>query len=270
LTESSGYAHIDGESYYRLKPKYPYIYVDDYLQAIPGPVYSAVEGTDSVDIGILLFLAVVASIGLAASIVKMQILELLCSTAIKSKQPKHERKKNGGWFGRFRSVLFPSNTTGNRSTSDFAAYSSLMSDEESLEGGGEQEQVHKRQDRTAETKTNSPPRGIFGRGDDEDDYDSDLESYDDEDSFAAKKKLVRMVFVKTNNSLSNSAIEDGEDAFSNGNSNNNSVKEKGQFEKSLRLPLPARSSIGEAPIDLLTGSPLQPHPPRPSFFTAPS
>lgn len=49
LTESETFIHISGDKYYKLKPKFPYVYIDEYLQYIPKPSYNGVDSMDWAD-----------------------------------------------------------------------------------------------------------------------------------------------------------------------------------------------------------------------------
>lgn len=49
LTESETFIHISGNRYYKLKPKFPYVYIDEYLQYIPKPSYNGVDSMDWAD-----------------------------------------------------------------------------------------------------------------------------------------------------------------------------------------------------------------------------
>ena len=49
MTESETFIHISGNRYYKFKPKFPYVFVSEYLQTIPKPSYNEVESMDWVD-----------------------------------------------------------------------------------------------------------------------------------------------------------------------------------------------------------------------------
>ncbi len=79
MSESTGYVHIDGDRYYRIRHRYPFIFVYDYLEYIPDPLYSDTHGADLADLGIIIVVLAAAFVGLVASMQRLKVFELLCS-----------------------------------------------------------------------------------------------------------------------------------------------------------------------------------------------
>eukprot|EP01034_Spumella_vulgaris_P021778 gene21778-27843_t len=78
ISETIGYVHVDGDRYYRIKHRYPFIFVYDYLEAIPDPLKSTTQGPDAADLGLMCLILVVALVGFVAGMVKLKLFEYFC------------------------------------------------------------------------------------------------------------------------------------------------------------------------------------------------
>ncbi len=94
MSESVGFVHISGQQYYRIRHRYPFIFVYDYLEVIPDPAVSGVHGADRVDLAIIAFVLAVALAGLVASVIKLKLFEFFCSDdELQPGSPRGTRRK---------------------------------------------------------------------------------------------------------------------------------------------------------------------------------
>jgi hypothetical protein len=75
-TENIAFVHIDGNRYYRISPRYPYVFVNEYLQYLPKPHYIDSRGIDTIDWIVLVVIIGVFVGGIVAALVKMQLIPL--------------------------------------------------------------------------------------------------------------------------------------------------------------------------------------------------
>lgn len=75
MTEGVAYVHHQGDEYYSVHPRHPFVFVHDYLQPIPSAVTAADEGTELVDVLISVTLLLAAITGCLASLWKLQLCE---------------------------------------------------------------------------------------------------------------------------------------------------------------------------------------------------
>lgn len=76
MSETLAFIHIDGDRYYQISPRYPFLFVHEYLQEIPAPQYRAGSGVDVVDWTILGMFVLAAGFGCLATVYKIKIWEL--------------------------------------------------------------------------------------------------------------------------------------------------------------------------------------------------
>lgn len=76
MSESTAYIHIEGDRYYQITPRYPFIVVNDYLQKLPVPLFREQHGMDTVDYIILMLFICIAVCGCCLTCQKMKLLEL--------------------------------------------------------------------------------------------------------------------------------------------------------------------------------------------------
>jgi hypothetical protein len=73
-SENIAFIHIDSERYYRISPRFPYVYVNEYLQSLPKPLFLRGRGVDVVDWLVAGSVVALLAGGLVAVLVKMQLL----------------------------------------------------------------------------------------------------------------------------------------------------------------------------------------------------
>eukprot|EP00597_Dinobryon_sp_UTEXLB2267_P001429 CAMPEP_0170066582 /NCGR_PEP_ID=MMETSP0019_2-20121128/6229_1 /TAXON_ID=98059 /ORGANISM="Dinobryon sp., Strain UTEXLB2267" /LENGTH=343 /DNA_ID=CAMNT_0010273715 /DNA_START=905 /DNA_END=1936 /DNA_ORIENTATION=- len=99
LTESETFIHISGNRYYQLRPKFPYVYVDEYLQYFPKPLYSGVNGMDWADWAIIALIVCSALSGVVASLWKMQLCAWFsCCCRSNHSIGSSSGSSNSSWF----------------------------------------------------------------------------------------------------------------------------------------------------------------------------
>lgn len=78
MSESVAFIHIDGDRYYQIIPRYPFVYVNEYLQDIPSAEFRSGKGVDWIDWMILAFFILAAVCGFIATMQRIKLSEL-CS-----------------------------------------------------------------------------------------------------------------------------------------------------------------------------------------------
>ncbi len=73
-SENIAFVHIDGNRYYRITPRYPYVFVNEYLQYLPKPHYIGGHGIDIIDWVVLALIISVFVGGIVAALLKMQLI----------------------------------------------------------------------------------------------------------------------------------------------------------------------------------------------------
>lgn len=73
-SENIAFVHIDGNRYYRISPRYPYVFVNEYLQYLPKPHYIDNPGVDTVDWIVLATIILLFVGGIISALVKMQLI----------------------------------------------------------------------------------------------------------------------------------------------------------------------------------------------------
>jgi hypothetical protein len=77
LTEDDGFIHIEGERYYHIRPRHPFVFNHDYWQDVPLAIVLEKTGQDISDIVISLAILVITIIGLTMGLWKLKILDIL-------------------------------------------------------------------------------------------------------------------------------------------------------------------------------------------------
>lgn len=83
MSESVAFIHIDGDLYYQILPRYPFVYVNEYLQDIPSAEFRSGKGVDWIDWMILAFFMLAAVFGFIATMQRIKLSELCCQSSTK-------------------------------------------------------------------------------------------------------------------------------------------------------------------------------------------
>lgn len=74
--EDVAFVHVDGDLYWQITPRYPFIFLHDYLQIIPAPEYRSDPGVDAVDWSLVGFFIVTVLLGCFSTMYQIKIWEL--------------------------------------------------------------------------------------------------------------------------------------------------------------------------------------------------
>jgi hypothetical protein len=70
------FVHVDGDLYWEISPRYPFIYLHDYLQTIPAPQFRSDPWVDAVDWSLVGFFIVTVLLGCLLTMIQIKIWEL--------------------------------------------------------------------------------------------------------------------------------------------------------------------------------------------------
>jgi hypothetical protein len=87
ISENDAFIHIDEDLYYRISPRYPFVFVNDYLQDIPVAKFHVRRGVDAIDSSIFGMFLFAACVGFIATIYQIKLWELLFQSFKKCCQP---------------------------------------------------------------------------------------------------------------------------------------------------------------------------------------
>lgn len=74
LSDSVAYIHIEDNYYYRVKPRYPFVYINEYLEELPNPEYNYNYFLDIIDYVVIFFFVFILFYGFILILYKMKII----------------------------------------------------------------------------------------------------------------------------------------------------------------------------------------------------
>eukprot|EP01039_Chlorochromonas_danica_P003470 gene3470-3801_t len=74
ISNRKAYVHISGNKYYAFMPRYPLVFINEYLQEIPEPLFNDITQINVFDSVILAFLLLIAVVGCGVMMYRMNIL----------------------------------------------------------------------------------------------------------------------------------------------------------------------------------------------------